>query len=41
MIDFTQGENRFQLILLPERLDNHIDADKPIRVVNAFVHHLD
>jgi len=40
MTDFIQGENRFQVILLPERLDNQIDVDNPILVVNAFVHHL-
>jgi len=41
MTDFIQGENRFQVILLPERLDDYIDADNPVRAVDAFVDHLD
>lgn len=41
MTDFIQGENRFQVILLPDRLDDYIDADNAVRAVDAFVDHLD
>ena len=41
MTEFIQGENRFQVILLPERLDDYINADNPVRAVDAFVDHLD
>ena len=40
MTDYVQGENRFQRTLFPEKLDDYIGADNPVRVVDAFVDHL-
>lgn len=38
---FIQGDSREQATLLPERLDDYIGEDNPIRVVDAFVEQLD
>lgn len=37
---FIQGESRDQVTLLPERLDDYIGEENPVRVVDAFVEHL-
>lgn len=37
---FIEGDDRTQSTLLPECLDDYIGEDNPIRVVDAFVEHL-
>ena len=34
---FIEGEERSQSVLFPERLDDWIDEDNPVRVIDAFV----
>ena len=34
---FVEGEDRAQAALFPERLDDYIDEDNPVRLVEAFV----
>ena len=38
---FIEGEDRQQVALLPECLDDYIGEDNPVRVVDAFVEELD
>jgi transposase len=38
---FVEGEDRSQVTLLPECLDDYVDQDNPVRVVEAFVEQLD
>lgn len=38
---FIASEDRTQTLLFPERLDDYIDEENPIRVVDAFVEELD
>lgn len=38
---FVEGETRSQGALLPEHLDDYVAQDNPVRVVDAFVEHLD
>ncbi len=38
---FIEGDNRQQITLLPESLDEYIDAENPVRVVDLFVEQLD
>ncbi len=38
---FIEGEDRSQVTLLPECLDDYICEDNPVRVVDAFVEELD
>ena len=38
---FVEGEDRSQSILFPERLDDYIDEENPVRVIDAFVDELD
>ena len=37
---FIHGVNRHEEILFPERLDDYIAADNPVRFLAAFVDHL-
>lgn len=37
---FIEGENREQSILFPERLDEYIADENPVRVIGAFVSEL-
>ena len=41
MARFIEGRDRDQATLFPERLDEAIEADNPVRVVDAFVDALD
>jgi len=41
MSRFVEGEPRTQSLLFPERLDDWITEDNPVRVVDAFVDELD
>jgi hypothetical protein len=38
---FIEGESRAQATLLPERLDDWIAEDSPVREVDAFIDELD
>jgi len=38
---YVEGENRSQSTLFPERLDDYIAEDNPVRVVDVFVDELD
>jgi hypothetical protein len=38
---FIEGEDRQQVTLLPECLDDYIGEDNPVRVIDAFVDELD
>jgi len=38
---FIEGQDRGQLILLPECLDDYVGEDNPVRVVVAFIVELD
>jgi transposase len=41
MSGFIEGENRHQATLLPERLDDYIAEDSPVRVIDVYVDDLD
>src|SRR5882757_9879620 len=41
MTRFVEGEDRSQDVLFPERLEDWISEDNPVRVVDAFVDELD
>ena len=41
MTDFIEGENRSQATLFPERLDDYISEENPVRVIDVFVDELD
>ncbi len=38
---FVQGEDRTQSTLFPERLEDYIAEDSPVRVIDVFVDELD
>jgi len=38
---FIEGEDRTQVLLIPECLEDYVDADNPVRVIEAFVEELD
>jgi len=38
---FVEGEDRSQSTLFPERLDDYVGEDNPVRVVDVFVDELD
>jgi len=38
---FVEGEDRRQLLLLPESLDEYVAEDNPVRVVEVFIDALD
>jgi transposase len=38
---FIEGEDRRQVILLPESLDDYVSQDNPVQVVDVFVEELD
>jgi transposase len=38
---FVEGQDRSQLILLPECLDDYVGEENPVRVVDAFIDELD
>ena len=41
MSGFIQGADRNQGYLLPERIDEYVSEDNPVRVIEAFVEELD
>lgn len=38
---FVEGVDRSQSVLFPERLEDYVGEDNPVRVVDAFVEHVD
>ena len=38
---FVDGEDRSQCILFPERLDDYVAGDNPVRSIEVFVESLD
>ena len=38
---FVEGEPRTQATLFPERIEDYIDADNPVRAIEAFVEALE
>jgi transposase len=38
---FVEGEDRSQSMLFPERLDDYIAEDNPVRAIDVFVEGLD
>jgi transposase len=38
---YVEGVERGQATLFPDRLDDYVEADNPVRVVDAFVDALD
>ena len=38
---FIEGEKRHQTTLLPDRLEDYVGEDSPVRVVDVFVDELD
>ncbi len=41
MSDFIKGEDRSQATLFPERLDDYVGEDHPVRVIDVFIDDLD
>ena len=41
MTGFIEGESRAQATLFPERLDDYIAEESPVRVIDVFVDELD
>ena len=41
MAGYVEGVDRGQATLFPDRLDDVVDADNPVRVIDAFVDALD
>ena len=38
---FAEGADRHQASFLPARLEDYVDADNPVRIIDAFVDDLD
>ena len=41
MSGFIEGENRHQATLFPERLDDYVHEESPVRVIDVFIDDLD
>ena len=41
MTKFIEGDNRYQTTLFPERIDDFVPEDSPVRVVDVFIDRLD
>ena len=41
MSKFIKGQDRSQVTLYPERLDNYVEEDNPVRVIDVFIVDLD
>jgi len=41
MSGFIEGDDRYQATLFPERLDDYVSEDDPVRVVDVFIDDLD
>jgi len=40
-MDFISGENRNQMVLLPDSIDDYVDEYNAVRVIDAYINHLD
>lgn len=40
-MDFISGDSRNQIILLPDSIDDYIDANNSVRVIDAYINSLD
>ena len=40
-MDFISGEEREQVLLLPERIEDYVNDDNPVRVIDAYINGLD
>jgi len=40
-MQYIVGENRWQMVLFPEKLDDLVSEDNPVRVIDEFVNQLD
>jgi transposase len=40
-MDFIEGDNRSQITLLPDSIDEYVGADNPVRVIDVYVNNLD
>ena len=38
---YIQGEDRYQLLLFPERLDDYINDNSTVRVIGEYIDQLD
>lgn len=38
---FIIGEDRYQITLLPNTLEEYVDEGNPVRVIDAYVNNLD
>ena len=41
MSKFIEGQDRSQGTLFPERLDDYVEEDSPVRVIDVFIDDLD
>jgi len=41
MSGFIEGEDRTQATLFPERIDDYVAEDNPVRVIDVFIDGLD
>ena len=41
ILSYIKGENRYEVTLFPESMDDYISEDNPVRVIEAFVESLD
>jgi transposase len=41
MSGFIKGDDRYQATLFPERLDDYVGEDDPVRVIDVFIDDLD
>jgi len=40
-MQFISGENRNQIILLPDSINDYVDENNAVRVIDAYIEHLD
>ena len=40
-MSYKKGDSRDQRVLFPDSIDEYIDADNPVRFIDAFIDHLD
>jgi transposase len=40
-MEYIKGESRQQTLLMPERIEDYVGAENPVRVLDAFVNNLD
>jgi len=38
---YVQGEDRYQITMFPDNIDDYVAKDNPVRVIDAFVQSLD